>query len=68
MMEELVRALRNTAFGDTVELVRNGKTYHFTRNSKRWCTFAVMVDGQVIEKRPLLQPKVIVSWLMDGEI
>lgn len=67
-MKEFERVLRSVGFGDTVELVRNGKTYHFTRNSKRWCTFTVMVDGQLIEKRPLLQPKVIVSWLMDGEI
>lgn len=67
-MKEFERILRSVEFGDTVELVRNGKTYHFTRNSKRWHTFTVMVDGQLIEKRPLLQPKVIVSWLMDGEI
>lgn len=67
-MKEFERVLRSVGFGDTVELVRNGKTYHFTRNSKRWCTFTVMVDEQLIEKRPLLQPKVIVSWLMDGEI
>ena len=67
-MKEFERVLRSVEFGDTVELVRNGKTYHFTRNSKRWYTFTMMVDGQLIEKRPLLQPKVIVSWLMDGEI
>ena len=34
-MKEFERVLRSVEFGDTVELVRNGKTYHFTRNSKR---------------------------------
>lgn len=68
MMDMLEKTLRTVGYGDTVELVRNGKTYHFTRISKRWCAFSVIVDGQLIEKRPLLQPKVIVSWLMNGEI
>lgn len=62
----LEKALRQVQYGDTLELIQNGHIYHFTRRSRRFSAFTVMVDGNIFENRPIFQPKIIVSWLEEG--
>lgn len=62
----LEKALRQVQYGDTLELVREGHIYHFTRRSRRFSAFTVIVDGRLIESRPIFQPKLIISWLEEN--
>ena len=62
----LEKALRQVSYNDTLELIRNGHIYHFTRKSHRYPAFTVIVDGCIFESRPIFQPKLIISWLEEG--